>query len=129
MDTSTESEKLVPDKGRIPGMTYVSHLKKHGCDVYIGRPSEFGNPFTHISDKETKAEFVVSSRKEAIQKYEDYLHSSGLINKLDTLKGKILGCWCVSEIRDGSNKNPVCHGEVIAKILNQEFFSKQKKLF
>lgn len=129
MDTSTESEKLVPDKGRIPGMTYVSHLKKHGCDVYIGRPSEFGNPFTHISDKETKAEFVVSSRKEAIQKYEDYLHSSGLIDKIGSLKGKILGCWCVSEIRDGSNKNPVCHGEVIAKILNQEFFSKQKKLF
>jgi hypothetical protein len=129
MDTSTESEKLVPDEGRIPGMTYVSHLKKHGCDVYIGRPSEWGNPFTHISDKETKAEFVVSSRKEAIQKYENYLHSSGLIDKLDTLKGKILGCWCVSEIRDGSNKNPVCHGEVIAKILNQEFFGKQKKLF
>lgn len=113
---------------RIPGMTYVSHIRKHGCDVYIGRPSEFGNPFTHISDKETKAEFIVSSRREAIQKFEKYLNESGLIDKIDSLKGKILGCWCVSEIRDGSSKNPICHGEVIARILNQDFFITQNKL-
>jgi hypothetical protein len=109
-------------------MTYVSHIRKHGCDVYIGRPSEFGNPFTHISDKETKAEFIVSSRREAIQKFEKYLNESGLIDKIDSLKGKILGCWCVSEIRDGSSKNPICHGEVIARILNQDFFITQNKL-
>ena len=129
MDTNTELGHRDLNNERIPGMTYVSHLKKHGCEVYIGRPSEFGNPFTHISDKETQAEFVVSTRKEAIQKYEEYLYTSGLINKINSLKGKVLGCWCVSEIRDGSSKNPVCHGEVIAKILNQEFFDKQKKLF
>lgn len=128
MNINIKPEHSELDNWRIPGMTYVSHFKKHGCDVYIGRPSEFGNPFTHISDKETKAEFIVSSRKEAIQKYEEYLYSSGLADNIDSLKGKILGCWCVSEIRDGSSKNPVCHGEVIAKILNQDFFTIQKKL-
>jgi len=119
---------LEPDNWRIPGMTYVSHFKKHGCEIYIGRPTEWGNPYTHISDKETKAEFVVPTRKDAIQKYEEYLLSSELIDKVQSLKGKVLGCWCVSEIRDGSSKNPVCHGEVIARILNQDFFTKQKKL-
>lgn len=119
---------MIEIPNRIPGMTYVSHIKKHGCEYYIGRPSEFGNPYTHIKSKETKAEFIVSSRKEAIEKFEEHLKTSGLLEKIESLKGKVLGCWCVSDIRNGSESNPLCHGEVIARILNSEYFDKQKKL-
>jgi hypothetical protein len=35
-------------------MTRVVHCKKEPYDVYIGRPSKYGNPFTHIKDKQTK---------------------------------------------------------------------------
>lgn len=92
-------------------MTKVINIKSgEKYDVYIGRPSEFGNPFTHIKNRETKAEYIVSTRKEAIQKYKEYLlNNSELLDKIEQLRGKTLGCWC-------SPKK--CHGDVIIEILN-----------
>ena len=87
----------------------VVHCKKDGFDVYIGRPSKWGNPFTHLSDRKTKAEFIVQSREEAIGRYEEYLLSSGLIADIEELRGKILGCWC---------KPKACHGDVLVRLLN-----------
>ena len=52
--------------------TRVVNKYKESYDVYIGRGSKWGNPFTHISDKKTKADFVVSSRDEAIESYRDW---------------------------------------------------------
>jgi len=54
-------------------MTKVVHCKKEKYDVYIGRPSKWGNPFTHIKDKKTKAEFIVDNREEAVQRYKDWI--------------------------------------------------------
>lgn len=89
----------------------VVHCKKEKYDVYIGRPSIWGNPYTHIKDKNTKAEFIVNSREEAIQKYEEYLRNQpDLLKLLPTLKNKILGCWC-------SPKS--CHGDIIIKLYNE----------
>jgi len=89
----------------------VVHCKKEKYDIYIGRPSIWGNPYTHIKDKKTKAEFIVNSREEAIQKYEEYLRNQpDLIKLLPTLKNKILGCWC-------SPKS--CHGDIIIKLYNE----------
>lgn len=86
-------------------MCKVVHLKKDKYDVYIGRPSIWGNPYSH--KKETMAEYKVSSRKEAIEKYEKYLLSSPeLMGKLVELKFKVLGCWC---------KPSSCHGDVLKK--------------
>jgi hypothetical protein len=89
--------------------TSVVHCKKERFDVYIGRPSKWGNPFTHLSDRKTKAEFIVRSREEAIGRYEEYLFSSGLIADIEELRGKILGCWC---------KPKACHGDVLVRLLN-----------
>jgi hypothetical protein len=100
--------------------TYVVHIKKHEYDIYIGRPSKWQNPYTHKSLEKTLASEQVSTRGEAIEKYETYLKESGLINDIDELKGKILGCWCCKEISDGSEPNFVCHGQVLARIINQE---------
>jgi hypothetical protein len=85
----------------------VVHCKKEPYDVYIGRPSKWGNPFTHIKDKKTKAEFIVETRDEAVDKYRDWILSNPeLLKDLHELKGKTLGCWC---------KPKSCHGDVLIK--------------
>lgn len=90
--------------------TRVVHVKeKH--DVYIGRPSEWGNPYTHIKDKTTKAQFVTKSREEAISRYREWiLIQPHLLSKLETLRGKRLGCWC---------KPKSCHGDILIELLNR----------
>ena len=113
---------------REPGITYVVHFKKFPHDVYIGRPSKWSNPFTHKDLEKTNAQFQVANRKEAIEKFENYLHSSGLINDITELAGKVLGCWCCNKPADGSEKNFLCHGQVLAKYLNSELKTKQKQL-
>ena len=57
-------------------MTKVVHMKKEPFDVYIGRPSKWGNPFSHKEG--TAAEFKVDSRKQAIEKFEEYLSTLNL---------------------------------------------------
>lgn len=89
----------------------VVHCKKSPFDVYIGRPSEFGNPFSHKTG--TLAAFVVKDRAEAVQKYEEWVRQQPeLMAKVKRdLRGKVLGCWC----------SPLaCHGDVLAKIANEE---------
>jgi hypothetical protein len=116
------------DFQRIEGVTYVVHFKKHPHDVYIGRPSKWSNPYTHKDLKKTQANFKVDSRKEAIEEYDNYLKESGLIKEIEELRGKVLGCWCCNKPSDGSEKNFLCHGQVLAKYLNSELKNKQKQL-
>lgn len=86
-------------------MTRVVHLNKEPYDIYIGRGSKWGNPFSH--KKGTLASFVVKNRKEAIDKYEEYLLGNAeLMDSLRELKGKTLGCFC---------KPKSCHGDILAK--------------
>ena len=93
-------------------MTKVVHIKKEIYDVYIGRPSKWGNPFTHIKDRKTKAEFIVSSREEAISKYREWiLTQTALLNDLHELKDKRLGCWC---------KPQSCHGDVLVELIHKQ---------
>jgi hypothetical protein len=83
-------------------------------DVYIGRPSVFGNPWSSKPSKYT--DNIVSSKKEAIEKYRQYLlNSPKLLEKIEELRGKTIACWC-----DEKSK---CHGDVIIEIL------KKKRLF
>lgn len=94
-------------------MTIVVNLNKEEYDVFIGRGSKWGNPFTHIKDKTTLAETIVETRQEAIEKYREYLsNNKELLESLDELEGKILGCYC---------KPKSCHGDVLL-----EFLSKRK---
>jgi hypothetical protein len=89
----------------------VVHKSKKPYDVYIGRPSKWGNPFS--TKDGTADKFKVESRNEAIDKYEVWVRSDP--EKLRAIKkelrGKILGCWC-------SPKR--CHGHVLAWIANEE---------
>ena len=83
--------------------TRVVHCKKEQFDVYIGRPSKWGNPFKIGKD---------GSREDVIQKYRQWiLAKPQLMAQLSTeLKGKTLGCWC---------KPSACHGDVLAELADE----------
>jgi hypothetical protein len=88
------------------------HCKKEPFDVYIGRPSKWGNPFTSIADKKTLAEFIVGSKEEAIEAFEKWVKSNqALMNSLHELRGKTLGCWCSPK---------ACHGDVLVRLANED---------
>ena len=90
-------------------MGWVVHCKRDRHDVYVGRPTIYGNPFSHLES--TAAKFKVASREEAIEKYEEWLRARPSLMRLvrQELKGKVLGCWCVPK---------PCHGEVLARVAN-----------
>lgn len=84
-------------------MTRVVHCKKERYDIYIGRPSKWGNPFFIGKD---------GTREEVIQKYENYLlENTDLMNSLSELKDKILGGWC---------KPKTCHGDILVKYAEKQ---------
>lgn len=80
-------------------------------DIYIGRGSIWGNPFTHLPLHETKAEVQVGSRMESIQRYEEWVRAQPhLLARISELDGKRLGCYCA----------PLpCHGEVLVKLVRE----------
>jgi hypothetical protein len=88
----------------------VVHCKVKPYDVYIGRPSMYGNPYSHLKD--SAAKFMVATREEAIAKYEAWLRARPeMVSRVkEELKGKVLGCWCWPKL---------CHGEVLVKIANE----------
>lgn len=93
--------------------TAVVHCKKSPYDVYIGRPSKWGNPFTHQPDGKTLAQHTVANRKEAIDAYRTWITRGDgrhLLNDLHELQGKVLGCWC---------KPQSCHGDVLVELTKQ----------
>lgn len=79
----------------------VVHCKQEQYDVYIGRPSKWGNPFTIGRD---------GTREEVIEKYRNYVlnERTDLLYCLYELKGKVLGCWCTPE---------ACHGDVLVELV------------
>jgi len=87
----------------------VVHCKCDKYDVYIGRPSKWGNPFSHKPG--TKAQYVVGTREDAIEAYRTWITEGDgkhLLNDLHELEGKILGCWC---------KPNSCHGDVLVELV------------
>jgi hypothetical protein len=92
--------------------TRVVNRRKEPFDVYIGRPSPWGNPFSHVSHMGgTLAKFNVANRAEAIARFREwFLAQPELVERARReLRGKVLGCWC---------KPATCHGDVIAEIVD-----------
>jgi hypothetical protein len=93
-------------------MVTVVHCKKDRYNVYIGRPSIFGNPFTHLKTK-SLGTFLVASRDEAVSEYKKWVIKQPKVLKAikNLPEDAILGCWC---------KPQACHGDVIAEIRNEQ---------
>ena len=100
--------------------TTLVNMKHDDYDIYIGRGSKWGCPYTIIKDRPTLAKEIVNTKEEALSKYREYvLASPELMASLDELDGKILGCFCKPE---------PCHGDVLLSLLSQKkilaFFKK-----
>jgi len=88
----------------------VVHCKRQGYDIYIGRPSKWGNPF--------KINAVYQGHKmnrlNTIQAYEDWIRYSDegqkLLLDIPSLYHKVLGCWC---------KPQPCHGDILVQLLEE----------
>lgn len=95
----------------MPDFKKTTVVNKHHnvpYDVYIGRGSKWGNPFTHRDG--TKAEFKVESREEAIEGFRNwFVNQHDLLADLHELKGKTLCCFC---------KPAGCHGDVLSEFAN-----------
>lgn len=90
----------------------IVHCKRDPHDVYIGRPSKWGNPFV-IG--------VHGTRDEVIDQYERWIRTqSELMAALPELKDKTLGCWCSPN---------ACHGDVLIKLLGEIDDTQSEKLF
>jgi hypothetical protein len=81
----------------------VVHCKREPHDVYIGRPSRWGNPF-EIGKHGT--------REEVIALYERYVRTNPVLLAAVRyeLPGKVLGCWCSPK---------ACHGDVLLRLANE----------
>lgn len=85
-------------------MTRVVHFS-NPHDVYIGRPSKWGNPFEIGKD---------GTRSDVIARYEEWVRTQPqLLSELHELDGKTLGCWC---------KPKACHGDVLVKLIQEQKF-------
>lgn len=102
-------------------------------DIYIGRGSPLGNPFTHREIGETKAQYKCENREQSIENFEIYLRKKigendrGICNELNKIylaavAGNVnLVCFC---------KPKSCHGDVIKKIIDEKInLAEFKKIF
>lgn len=77
----------------------VVHCKKEPYDVYIGRPSKWGNPFVIGRD---------GTRDQVVEKYKTWINTQReLLDDVRSLCGLTLGCWC---------RPLACHGEVLKEL-------------
>lgn len=88
--------------------TLVVNARHNRYDVYIGRPSKWGNPYSHLDD--SSARYRVRTREEAVSMYAEWIQAQpALLAALPELRGKRLGCpYCFD---DGP-----CHGHVLAEL-------------
>ena len=100
----------------MPVPSLVVHCKHSRYDIYIGRPSPWGNPFSHIT-RDTLARWVCASRAEAIVAFEEWARydpdpaAVWVRAHVRELKGKVLGCWCAPVM--------ACHGEVLVRMAEE----------
>ena len=89
-------------------MTKLINIKSNKkYDIYIGRPSIFGNPFRISLD---------GTREEVIEKYKNYFYKrlekdKDFKEKVLALKDQTLGCYCCPE---------KCHGDIIIEYLDRD---------
>lgn len=86
-------------------MCMVVHVDDE-YDVYVGRPSKFGNPFKVGVD---------GNRTEVIAKHRKWVYTQPelMADIKRELKGKRIACWCAPSS---------CHADILAFIANCDDF-------
>lgn len=91
-------------------MTLVVNVHKADYDVYIGRPSMFGNPFPLKNPRDD------AERWQVIEMYKTWFLTRVVTDErfrvgVEKLRDKRLGCHC---------KPKICHGDIITAYLAGE---------
>lgn len=76
-------------------------------DVFIGRPSPWGNPFKIGRD---------GTREEVVAKYREWITKHPTLDPRE-LRGKVLGCFCAPL---------ACHGDVLAELAGSQDSGEQE---
>lgn len=79
--------------------------KRAEFDVYIGRKIRYHKEFTEDSKW--------ANRSRTLEAYLEHVEQN-LWNDLDELKGKILGCWCITTDKLWPLK---CHGQILMRLI------------
>jgi len=91
-------------------MTTLVNIRHSKCDVIIDRTGPFGNPHRHgycyICGRVHDRIDCVKAYKEDF--YKKLLTDQEFRDSIDSLKDKVLGCWCVPKL---------CHGMIIIEYL------------
>lgn len=92
------------------GYKNLLHWLENDSNVYIGRNLSFYVPGATKSKWANPYSVKKYGRNQCLELYRKHLYDSGLINNLEELKGKTLGCWCHPE---------GCHGDILVELLNK----------
>lgn len=100
------------ERNQNESVTRVVNRYKEPFDVYIGRGSMWGNPYSHKDG--TLAAHQVATVEEAVESYRCHLMQQIATMEITTselraLEGKTLGCFC---------KPKPCHGDAIIEVIN-----------
>lgn len=77
-------------------------------DVYVGRGSKWGNPFSHRPSR-VAGTIYVKDRAEAVRRHAEWIRTQPqLLAAIPELRGKILGCHC--------GENDPCHAKTLADL-------------
>ena len=98
----------------------IVHVKKDPYDVYIG------SNCSGLKASKWKMPWTISlwcsphARRSYLSYYKQYvLASPDLMLSLPELKGKILGCWCAPKGGVTENDPLICHGQILAQLVNE----------
>lgn len=95
-------------------------------DIYIGRGSALGNPYTSKDVSKTKAQYQCASVEESIEKFREHLMGKindgdpdviNAINEICSRDNANLVCFC---------KPRACHGDVIKEICDLVISERKK---
>jgi hypothetical protein len=76
-------------------------------DVYVGRGSKWGNPFSHRPSRFDTIH--VATREEAVARHAEWIKTQPqLLAALPELRGKRLGCHC--------GEDQACHAQTLADL-------------
>jgi len=101
--------------------TRVGHWRRNRCDVYIGRGSPWGNPYV-FPGMARRSRYPVTEVEDPLAAYEAHIRAdAAAMAALPTLRGKVLGCFCVDVDAPLPTKreDERCHGHVLVRLLGE----------
>ena len=99
----------------------VVHCKREAYDLYVGRGSDWGNPFKIGRD---------GDRREVLEKYKGYLlrgEGRHLLARIGELEGLTLGCFCAPRGGLTADDETHCHGQLLLHLVTRRREVLQKR--